>query len=458
MELIIGISILAVLLWGLIWCLQGDLVLGALGVVITGACLGHPFWKTDLGPVPVSLDRIALAGLLVAYLLQWRLGRTDPKPIGAADRWLFGLLLVGTASFLLTGFPPEKLGEGSALWRLVAGYLIPGILYWVARQAPMEHRRVRRVWAVLGGLGVYLALSGILERTGQWQWVWPPHIANPEVGLHFGRARGPMVHAVSFGLYLVVCWLAGGVWAFSRARFARLLFLTGVPFFVAALVFSYTRSVWLGAALAALVLIAVGLQGRLRIVALAALVGLGAAVALGNLDRLVAFQREGSAAETAQSVQMRGAFAYVSWKMFLDRPVFGFGFGRFPEAELPYLTDRQTDLPLESIRGYVHHNTFLSLLTETGLVGLGLFLGLLMAWAVAAWRLWRTWQAASWARAQGLLMLAVLALYLPQAMFHEMSYLPSDQALVFFLAGLTIGLYRTVARTCPQILPPANAR
>ncbi|HPP51860.1 MAG TPA: hypothetical protein PK777_02835, partial [Thermoguttaceae bacterium] len=148
MELIIGVGLAAALVWGLVWCVQGDLVLGALAVVIVGACLGHPFWKIELGPVPLTLDRILLAGLLTTYVVQWRLGRTDPKPIGAADRWLLGLLGLLTVSFLLTGFPPEKLGEGSAPWRLATGYLIPGLLYWSARQAPMEHRTVQRVWAV----------------------------------------------------------------------------------------------------------------------------------------------------------------------------------------------------------------------------------------------------------------------------------------------------------------------
>ncbi|MCS7306654.1 MAG: O-antigen ligase family protein [Thermoguttaceae bacterium] len=453
MEWIVGVSLAAALLWGLIWCLQGDLLLGALVVAIIGACLGHPFWNMDLGPVPVTLDRIALAGLLVAYGFQWRLGRTDPKPIGAADRWLVALLGMLIVSFLWSDFPPQTLGEGSPLWRLATGYLIPGLVYWVARQASMEHRTVRRVWTLLSCLGLYLAITGILERTQQWQWVWPRHIADPSVGLHFGRARGPMVHAVSFGLYLTVCWLAAAFWAWNQGRFARLLFFTCLPLAVAALFFSYTRSVWLGAALAGLVLMTVGLQGRLRIVILAAMVALALVAGLSNLDRLIAFQREGSAAETAISVQMRGAFAYVSWKMFLDRPLLGFGFGRFPEAKLPYLADRQTHLPLELIRDYVHHNTFLSLLTETGLIGLSLYVGLLGAWGWAAWRLWRTELAAPWAKAQGLLMLAVLAVYLPQALFHEMSYLPSDQTLIFFLAGLTIGLERTVARSLPGPLP-----
>lgn len=446
MELILTAITAALLVWAMVYCVQGSLVMGALAVVIAGVCLGHPFWNMDLGLVPLTLDRLLLVGLVAAYVVQGRLGRTAPKPIGPADRWLGGLLVVLTANFLCTGFSLEKLEQGSAVWRLASGYWIPALVYWVARQSPMDHRTVRRVWGGLSWLGVYLAVTGILEKNQQWWAVFPRYIADPQVGLHFGRARGPMVHAVSFGFYVAVCGVAAFFWSWGKGRWARLAFLGALPLFGVALLFSFTRSVWLGAALAGLVLIGLGLRGRIRIVALASLLILGSLIAIANRDRLIAFERESSASETAQSVRMRGAFAYVSWQMFLDRPIFGFGFGRFPKAKLPYLADRQTDLPLESIRDYVHHNTFLSLLTETGLVGLGMFLGLLAAWAQTAWKLIHTLHYTPWAQAQGLFFSAVLACYLCQALFHEMSYLPTDHILIFFLAGLTVGIERTGVR------------
>ena len=91
---------------------------------------------------------------------------------------------------------------------------------------------------------------------------------------------------------------------------------------------------------------------------------------------LVAFKREYSAAETRESTYMRAAFAYVSLEMFKDRPVMGFGFNQFQVYNLPYLADRSTDIRVESIRGYVHHNSFLSVLVDLGIIGFGCMLSL----------------------------------------------------------------------------------
>jgi O-antigen ligase len=157
---------------------------------------------------------------------------------------------------------------------------------------------------------------------------------------------------------------------------------------------------------------------------------------------------------------MRASFAYVSWQMFLDRPLLGCGFGQFPRAKLPYLSDRSTELHLESIRGYVHHNTFLSVLVEMGLVGLGLFVLIIYRWWRHAWRLasgvaggssdeaasreglaLRNGSAGSaWLEAYGVFVVGLLAAWLPQLVFHEMSYTAQDNALVFFAAGLACGL------------------
>ena len=85
-------------------------------------------------------------------------------------------------------------------------------------------------------------------------------------------------------------------------------------------------------------------------------------------------------------------------------------------------------------------NGFLSVLTETGLVGFALYLAVLAGWGRTAWVLCRSAEVPDWARAFGVLMLGVLAVYVCQAAFHELSYSPTTNSLVFLLAGVTVGL------------------
>ena len=89
-----------------------------------------------------------------------------------------------------------------------------------------------------------------------------------------------------------------------------------------------------------------------------------------------------TAQETAESAKLRPILAAVAWHMFCDRPLWGCGFGQYPERSIEYLSDRSIDLPLEKARPFVQHNVLLALLTETGLAGMGLFVVLLGTWLV----------------------------------------------------------------------------
>ena len=122
---------------------------------------------------------------------------------------------------------------------------------------------------------------------------------------------------------------------------------------------------------------------------LAPMVAAALLAVLLNFSSLIELQREGSTTEARVSASMRQSFTYVSWRMFLDRPLLGYGFGQFYLEKLPYLSDRSTPLQLELIRDYINHNTYLDLLAETGIVGFSLYMAVLGCWIRAGWRLTR---------------------------------------------------------------------
>lgn len=133
---------------------------------------------------------------------------------------------------------------------------------------------------------------------------------------------------------------------------------------------------------------------------------------------------------------MRGAFAYVSYKMFLDKPLTGFGFNQFQVFDRPYLDDRSTNIRLESIRGYVHHNSFASILVDLGLVGVILYLGLIVAFARAALRLYFNRAAPNWARASAILAVGVSLCHGIQMAFHEVSFSTVENCVLAISLGL----------------------
>ena len=111
--------------------------------------------------------------------------------------------------------------------------------------------------------------------------------------------------------------------------------------------------------------------------------------------------------------------------------------------------DRSTDLPLEKGRGYIPHNVVFSLLTETGLVGLGLFVALVVRCGPSTpGDCGATQSLPLWARQMGLLLLVALGAYFVNGMFHDISVVPMANMTLFFLAGVTAGL-RPMLETSP---------
>lgn len=453
MPIVALIVLLAGLVWGAIYARRGSLVVGAAGLIVVAYALGYYFWSLHVGPLPLTLDRIVLVGLCAAFVLQWRSQQLEPKPLCGADWLLFLLLGVLGASMLTAGRPNVVAPDSfSPLWRLVMSFLVPAILYWIARDASLSPRAWQMSLGILAGLGIYLALTAVAEVAGAWSLVFPRYISDPTLGIHFGRARGPELNSASLGVYLTMClWCA---W-FLRPEVRRswqLILLGAVPLMAVGILATYTRSTWIGliASTAVVAFLQLHQSWRLPVFGLAGLCGV--LVLAVMWQDVIGLKREGTAEESGHSVDQRTSFTYVSWNMFKDHPVFGVGFGRFYDQKLPYLSDRSQDFELESIRPLHHHNTLLSFLTEMGLIGLAAFVALLAAWARAAWSLVRDESLARWQRSQGLMMLAVLVTYLSSAVFHDLTLLPSQQWILFLAAGLTMNVrLATARRAAPQI-------
>ncbi len=456
-------------IWSAVFVLRGSLSQGCLLFLFTIACLG--LRTVNLGLGAFELGHAVLAILLIAYFVQQQRGLTANLPMTAADWSLLAFLALITITTFdqpSVGFTPPMMMLPHFRWAV--GWMTPAMLYWIARQSVWSERQTKMLLATMTLFGVYLSVTGVLEILRVTPLIWPAYIGDPSIDTHFGRARGPLLDSVASGFMTSVCLV--GAWLLwpRLSSLGRMCLAALTPIFLAALYFTYTRSIWIGALSALTILLSVQLPRHWRGWFVAASV---MAAMLGGLvlkSDLEGFKRDTSSEGTRVSAALRPPVAYVSWLMFQDHPILGCGLGRYSFDKNDYLSDRSSDLRLEMARGMMHHNLFLSILVDTGLVGFSLIMFVLWRWTRDAWRLWSDVAAPAWARTLALLYLCVLAIFVSNAMFHDVSHTKLCHMIFFTVAGCcsaAVGQWRSmVAAPKPIFLdvavqghrqPPRNA-
>lgn len=448
MEAIAVIAGTVGLIWGAVLFSRGGLLGGCLAVLLAGTCFSVPFFKIELGPLPLTADRVLVLLLVGQYVLWRRWGWADPKPLGKPEV----VLLAFTAMMVLSTFSADwQANNHQPVAWLILFYLMPAIVYWIARQMRFSERTLLALFGCFAVFGVYLALTALADYFKLWWLVFPRYIATTaaEPGAEFVcRGRGPLFNPIANGILLSICFGSSLLWWPRLSRRGQLLLLLLIPLFLAGIACSLTRSVWMGGLWTLALAVGLALPWSWRWPLLGGGLLAAVLVTVTQWETLLTFKRdEALAAEkTAESVELRPILAMVAWHMFLDRPLLGCGYWQYKTEHKNYLSDRSTNLPLERGRGYIPHNVLFSLLTETGLVGLGLFGAMVIFWTCDAWRLWSRDTLPLWARQQGLLLLIALGAYFINGMFHDVSVMAMANMTLFFLAGVTAGL-RPLAET-----------
>src|SRR5690606_23014536 len=140
---------------------------------------------------PITIDRVLLGVLaIVSAWYLWQ-GRACLKALLPVDWAVLALLGWLSISCMLFNVGADADLPTSPFFRLLFAFWIPAAIYLCVRLAPLSQRTTTYVLAALSVLVTYLALTACAEITQQWWAVFPKYITDPELGTHFGRARGP---------------------------------------------------------------------------------------------------------------------------------------------------------------------------------------------------------------------------------------------------------------------------
>jgi putative inorganic carbon (HCO3(-)) transporter len=341
-----------------------------------GLCLSTFNSNWDLWGLPPRLppDRVVLLAGIAAVLLRSPAVRDRPPlRLHPLHLLFFAVVAWCIASALGVG----KLTSGPSPYLIVDRLVVPFAVFIVAPYAFRTPAQRQILLGTMVAFGGYVGLTTLFESVGPHAFVIPPRILDTTIGYHIGRGRGPFlegsVNGVGLYISIIFCALAVATW---QRRWPRALAVGVAVVCAIGLVLTLTRSVWVGAIVATIVTMVCVRELRRFLAPLAATAIVGVVVLFAALPALET--RADDRRSTQRSVWEREQVNAAALDLATQRPLVGQGIGTFNERNaLHFQMSETTPMVAELHLGI--HNQFLRLLTETGLIGVSLFVACLLA-------------------------------------------------------------------------------
>lgn len=259
---------------------------------------------------------------------------------------------------------------------ILIGTVIPFTLYLVARFVFDRESTVRiLLWAVIAFAGYSTAVS-----IGQFHapaLVWPRYIVEqaPENGW-VGRASGVFSQPVVNGLVIVIGFAIALVLAHQPRTpwWQRLVLSLFAVTSLYAIFLTHTRVVWLDFVI--MLVVGAGLLPRSRASFVATILTVVFAIGL-NWGTFTSADRSAGGVGSLDELSDRLNTMATSWWAMQERPVAGWGIGRFAYVNTYHHQQWSTEVEWRRGYGLASHFNELGIAVELGLVGLALWLAVL---------------------------------------------------------------------------------
>ena len=394
----------------------------------------------------VHLSRALLTALCLGLAVGWvpRTTRLDTPVLPAV------LLVILTAWTILTAFITGTIYRVDGTRNLsvfLTGFFVPGMVLYFARYFPPTLKVTRTIYGLLTALLLYMIATAFFEHFHINALVFPQYILDPSIGIHPERSRGPIVNAAENGGMLAVLLLVGlhtVLYTYDGAmRWILSAGLLGAG--VLALFFTQTRGTWL-AFIGGFGIMVLHKKCRTLVLGLGAVCVLGvvvyliaSATSVGTLASMNPLPKRSD--NTEDTEDFRKNLYQESIRPFEDHPLIGWGLGTFTDED--YLFDGYGGSM--TITEWVLHDTVIAITLESGSVGGLLYIAFLISSVVILLRLRKNSPTFEIKDVCVVGIASVAAFYI-NGLFVDIRYFAQQNALVFFLIGIGLGLPK-LART-----------
>jgi O-antigen ligase len=383
-------------------------------------------------------------GALVCAVVLWTTRTPDRlRGIGAVE-WAMAAYLMWNYYSMLA---PHQYPAGSALTAepfavhrfIFVGTLIPFALYAIGRCVSDRATAVRALlWTVLV-LASYSAVVSIMPFAGLADQVWPRYIVTEVRPSWVGRAVGIFNQPVANGMVLVLGIAIAMVLANRRGdpAWQRCLAMAVATASGIGLYLTHTRAVWL-AGVVVLVMGAILAKGQRRaFVVVLLLVGLLVVV---NWSSFTSADRTAGGVGSDVEVQSRLNDMQTALWAFTQKPIDGWGIGRFQSVNSYHHQQWSADVPWAAGWGEASHENELAILAELGVIGLGAWV---CALALITRRLWSAYRTLPDEQLCGrpivVIAMMAIAVLLCAGFTVDLRYFDFPTAVIFLLAGVAVG-------------------
>ena len=355
------------------------LLLAAAAVLVQLAFTVDPAWLLTAGIVStmfagywdqlgigntVGPHRVILAVGLLALLLRAPPARARPPLRFGVVHYV---LAAGVVYVVISAIFAGTLGLQGGYFGLLDQFgVIPFLLFAIA---PVAFRTERQRDILLGGFvatGLYLGVTAIFEKLKLNALIFPHYITNPNLGNHYGRARGPFLEAGAEGIALYACGIAAAVALLRwRGTWARLVAWAVVVLAPVGMQLTVTRGVWLAGIVGTLVVFATTPELRRFLLPGAAAV---VVLVLGAFAVIPGLATEARHRQNDQSpIYERENTNAAGLRMLQAKPILGFGWDRGNQNMASYF-ELNPNIPLTGARAGFH-DLYLQYAVTLGLAG-----------------------------------------------------------------------------------------
>lgn len=421
--------------------IRGDLLMAVLAWFATLIFLHEEFWRDAESAVfALTIPRIGIVVLFVLFLFMVVTGRVRPRLTWPVGWLLLAIVVYFTVSAAVSGF--ETRSPITVHYRLIGGYVFPLIVFLLVLHGLRHEGDYRRIAIFFAGLGAYLTFIAWCERFEIYALIFPRYINDPSVGIHWGRVRGPFVMSPAMGLALIYCFFSNLVLARQSRLSIRMVLWICNALMLPAIFWTKTRSVWLSFVVCGAIWLMCSKRRMARAVTVPAMLAVALVVAVVNMEGLLSEDRDKGGVTDLEPILLRIGLAQMSWHMVADHPLTGVGFGHFRDHAPRFAQDPGSPYFAFSSTA-MEHNNMLSVLAETGFIGLALYVTVIVLLITISIRLFRKLpdSAPGFINRDLLVLYWILAAaFLIDGFFRETSDNPFANCLFFGLSGVIAAL------------------